>query len=87
MYTLRIKNNFLFHKVKQIPQKYNINQPKESNTSQTPDSYLKILFTSPNKGPPKLRVIGQDCNKSPANLLEPLVLYKNKDEDKDPSLL
>ena len=87
MYTLCIKNNPLFRKVKQLAQKYNINNPKESNTPQTPDSDLKILFTSLKKGPPKLMDIGQDCNKSPANPLEPPVLYENKDEDKDPSLL
>ena len=51
MYTLRIRTNPLFHKVKQLPQKYNINHPKESNTPQTPDSDLKILFTSPKKAP------------------------------------
>ena len=87
MYTLRIKNNPLFHQVKQLPQKYNSNHPKESNTLQTPDADLKILFTSPKKDPPKLIDIGQVCNKSPANSLEPHVLYENKDEDKEPSLL
>ena len=55
MYTLRIRNNPLFHKVKKLPQKYNIDHPKEYNTPQTPDSDLKILFTSPKKAPPQTK--------------------------------